>query len=131
MPVRQSPLETGLGSGLGESPGHTDPNTVICFSSAKMPPPSGQNGGRSLKLTRTDRTRSVSFRTRRAGSSRGISRPAMRLKSCTMIVTEPNAFAAETHDRMPVFLTEQQFGPSDGPLEASGSNLLSLKFLAA
>ena len=28
-----------------------------------------------------------------------------RLKSCTMIVTEPNEFAAEIHDRMPVFLT--------------------------
>ena len=26
-----------------------------------------------------------------------------RLKSCTMIVTEPNDFAAEIHDRMPVF----------------------------
>jgi putative SOS response-associated peptidase YedK len=34
-----------------------------------------------------------------------------RLKSCTMIVTEPNEFAAEIHDRMPVFLTEQQFAP--------------------
>ena len=26
-----------------------------------------------------------------------------RLKSCTMIITEPNDFAAEIHDRMPVF----------------------------
>jgi putative SOS response-associated peptidase YedK len=34
-----------------------------------------------------------------------------RLKSCTMIITEPNDFAAETHDRMPVFLKEQQFAP--------------------
>ncbi len=34
-----------------------------------------------------------------------------RLKSCTMIVTEPNNFAAEIHDRMPVFLTEKQFAP--------------------
>ena len=34
-----------------------------------------------------------------------------RLKSCTMIVTEPNDFAAEIHDRMPVFLTEEQFAP--------------------
>jgi putative SOS response-associated peptidase YedK len=33
------------------------------------------------------------------------------MKSCTMIVTEPNEFAAKIHDRMPVFLTEQQFGP--------------------
>ena len=32
-----------------------------------------------------------------------------RLKSCTMIITEPNDFAAEIHDGMPVFLTEQQF----------------------
>ena len=34
-----------------------------------------------------------------------------RLKSCTMIVGEPNEFAADIHDRMPVFLTEDQFGP--------------------
>ena len=32
-----------------------------------------------------------------------------RLKSCTMIITEPNDFAAEVHDRMPVFLKEEQF----------------------
>jgi putative SOS response-associated peptidase YedK len=29
-----------------------------------------------------------------------------RVKSCTMIVGEPNEFAADIHDRMPVFLTE-------------------------
>ena len=34
-----------------------------------------------------------------------------RLKSCTMIITEPNAFVAEVHDRMPVLLTEKQFEP--------------------
>jgi putative SOS response-associated peptidase YedK len=28
-----------------------------------------------------------------------------------MIITEPNDFAAEIHDRMPAFLTEQQFAP--------------------
>ncbi len=28
-----------------------------------------------------------------------------------MIVTEPNAFAAEIHDRMPAFLTQEQFAP--------------------
>jgi putative SOS response-associated peptidase YedK len=28
-----------------------------------------------------------------------------------MIVTEPNGFAAEIHDRMPVFLTQAQFTP--------------------
>jgi putative SOS response-associated peptidase YedK len=33
------------------------------------------------------------------------------LKSCTMIVGESNDFAAEIHDRMPVFLTEEQFSP--------------------
>jgi len=32
-----------------------------------------------------------------------------RLKSCTMIITEPNELAAEIHDRMPVFLTQDQF----------------------
>lgn len=33
------------------------------------------------------------------------------LLSCTMIVTEPNAIAAEIHDRMPVLLTSEQFEP--------------------
>jgi putative SOS response-associated peptidase YedK len=33
------------------------------------------------------------------------------LKSCTMIITEPNEFVAEVHDRMPVLLTEQEFEP--------------------
>jgi putative SOS response-associated peptidase YedK len=28
-----------------------------------------------------------------------------------MIVTEPNEFAAEIHDRMPVFLTNEDFAP--------------------
>ena len=34
-----------------------------------------------------------------------------RLKSCTMIVAEPNDFAAEIHDRMPALLTKKQFEP--------------------
>jgi putative SOS response-associated peptidase YedK len=33
------------------------------------------------------------------------------LKSCTMIITEPNKFVAEVHDRMPVLLSEEQFDP--------------------
>jgi putative SOS response-associated peptidase YedK len=33
------------------------------------------------------------------------------LKSCTMIITEPNEFVAEVHDRMPVLLTEKKFDP--------------------
>ena len=33
------------------------------------------------------------------------------LRSCTMIITEPNDFVAAVHDRMPVLLTEQQFQP--------------------
>jgi len=33
------------------------------------------------------------------------------LKSCTMIITEPNKFVADIHDRMPVLLTEKQFEP--------------------
>jgi len=28
-----------------------------------------------------------------------------------MIITEPNEFVAEVHDRMPVLLTEQEFEP--------------------
>jgi putative SOS response-associated peptidase YedK len=34
-----------------------------------------------------------------------------RLRSCAMVITEPNDMAAQIHDRMPVFLTEQQFAP--------------------
>jgi putative SOS response-associated peptidase YedK len=34
------------------------------------------------------------------------------LKSCTMIITEPNKFVADVHDRMPALLTEKQFEPS-------------------
>jgi putative SOS response-associated peptidase YedK len=34
-----------------------------------------------------------------------------RLNSCTMIITEPNEFAAKIHDRMPAFLTQEQFEP--------------------
>src|SRR6185369_7017686 len=34
-----------------------------------------------------------------------------RLKSCTILITEPNDFAAEVHDRMPAFLTQEQFEP--------------------
>ena len=34
-----------------------------------------------------------------------------RLKSCTMIITEPNEFVSEVHDRMPALLTEKQFDP--------------------
>ena len=33
------------------------------------------------------------------------------LKSCTMIITEPNAFVAEVHDRMPALLAEKDFEP--------------------
>ena len=33
------------------------------------------------------------------------------LKSRTVIITEPNGFAAQIHDRMPAFLTEAQFAP--------------------
>ena len=31
------------------------------------------------------------------------------LKSCTMIITEPNSFVAEVHDRMPVLLNEKDY----------------------
>jgi putative SOS response-associated peptidase YedK len=30
-------------------------------------------------------------------------------RSCTMIITEPNKFVAEVHDRMPVLLRPEQF----------------------
>ena len=32
-----------------------------------------------------------------------------RIKSCAMIITEPNDFVAEVHDRMPVLLQPEQF----------------------
>jgi putative SOS response-associated peptidase YedK len=32
-----------------------------------------------------------------------------RIKSCSMIITEPNDFVAEVHDRMPVLLQPEQF----------------------
>ena len=32
-----------------------------------------------------------------------------RLKSCTMLITEPNDFVAEVHDRMPVVLKSTDF----------------------
>jgi len=32
-----------------------------------------------------------------------------RIKSCTMIIGEPNDFVAEVHDRMPVLLAPEQF----------------------
>jgi putative SOS response-associated peptidase YedK len=34
-----------------------------------------------------------------------------QIKSCTMIITKPNDFVAEVHDRMPVLLTDDQFAP--------------------
>jgi putative SOS response-associated peptidase YedK len=33
------------------------------------------------------------------------------LKSCTMIITEPNAFVAQVHSRMPALLSADQFEP--------------------
>ena len=33
------------------------------------------------------------------------------LKSCTMMITEPNKTAAKIHDRMPVLLSPNQFEP--------------------
>ena len=34
-----------------------------------------------------------------------------RIKSCAMIICEPNEFVAEVHDRMPVLLRPEQFEP--------------------
>lgn len=33
------------------------------------------------------------------------------IKSCTMMISEPNKTAAKIHDRMPVLLSEEQFEP--------------------
>jgi putative SOS response-associated peptidase YedK len=35
----------------------------------------------------------------------------VRLKSCAIVITEPNDFAAEIHDHMPAFLTQEQLEP--------------------
>lgn len=35
--------------------------------------------------------------------------PDQPLRSCTMIITEPNDFVAEVHDRMPALLKPDQF----------------------
>jgi putative SOS response-associated peptidase YedK len=42
-----------------------------------------------------------------------------KLKSCTMIVTEPNSVAADIHDRVPVILERTDFGSwlNDGGTE--------------
>jgi putative SOS response-associated peptidase YedK len=34
-----------------------------------------------------------------------------KLRSCTMIITEPNQFVADVHDRMPLLLSPDQFDP--------------------
>jgi putative SOS response-associated peptidase YedK len=34
-----------------------------------------------------------------------------KLKSCTMIINEPNDFVADVHDRMPVILERADFAP--------------------
>ena len=52
------------------------------------------------------------------------------LLSCTMIITEPNKFVAEVHDRMPALLAEEDFEPwlsgaaGVGLLKAAAEGLL-------
>ena len=52
------------------------------------------------------------------------------LKSCTMIITEPNSFVATVHDRMPALLAEEDFEPwlsgaaGIGLLKPAAENLL-------
>ena len=43
--------------------------------------------------------------------TRGTRATGEQIKSCTTIITGPNDFVAEVHDRMPVLLTEDQFAP--------------------
>jgi putative SOS response-associated peptidase YedK len=42
------------------------------------------------------------------------------LKSCTMIITEPNAMVAEVHDRMPVLIDAEKLFRQPGPPQALG-----------
>jgi SOS response associated peptidase (SRAP) len=44
-----------------------------------------------------------------------------RLRSCTMLITEPNKLAAEIHDRMPVILEPENF---EAWLSGEGKDLL-------
>jgi putative SOS response-associated peptidase YedK len=89
--------------------------------------------GEPFFLSAVTKTTSANLDTvRRAASSLGTSLPATvhrhlqlagvwdewkdkasgeTLKSCTMIITEPNKFVAEVHDRMPVLLAEKDYAP--------------------
>ena len=44
-------------------------------------------------------------------NGKSLVRQANVLKSCTIIITEPNSFVAEAHDRMPVLLAEKDYEP--------------------
>jgi putative SOS response-associated peptidase YedK len=45
-----------------------------------------------------------------------------RLRSCAMVITEPNAFVAGVHDRMPVILEPDQFATwAGGDIETAAA----------
>ena len=58
-----------------------------------------QNGGRVAHFTMAT---SESWKDKASGET---------VNSCTMIITEPNKFVAEVHDRMPVLLAEKDYEP--------------------
>ena len=130
MPPRLSMLMASP----GRLPSGPDPNKKAARIGAarvrSKPPRSDLIPPTGFPLTRTPAI--TSGRIRQAVSNRGYftardSSPALTvaglwdewrnpetgqpLKSCTMIITEPNDFVAEIHDRMPVLLTERQFEP--------------------
>jgi putative SOS response-associated peptidase YedK len=49
-----------------------------------------------------------------------------RIKSCAMIITEPNEFVSEVHDRMPVILAEVDWPKWLGEEPATEQELLAL-----
>ena len=49
------------------------------------------------------------------------------LKSCAMIITEPNKFVAEVHDRMPALLDEEDYEPWQAAKPASNCSSLRPK----
>jgi putative SOS response-associated peptidase YedK len=49
--------------------------------------------------------------------------PEQPIRSCTMIITEPNDFVEEVHDRMPALLKPEQFDDClSGRMDATDSS---------
>jgi hypothetical protein len=77
-------------------------------------PPEMSAERRSIRARDRDRSSPVCYRNiefghcERAGKN---GETGETLLSCSTIITEPNAYVAEVHDRMPVLLMQEQFEP--------------------